>query len=200
MLNLHIRGLAVAWSLGIGSLLLAAQAEAAEPRDMVPAGRAGTELQLIMTSLTAAGSRSMSDYEPIKVGDKVQVCFLASQSGYITLWSHDAEGGVARVLPNQYTEGGTARAAVPISGGERHCISDAGLSVEGQEGGEPRKWWFEVREPLGQADLYLHWTADESQQLPDDSFVDIDELSRAVGRNANGDFVSTWFSYNVEPR
>ena len=53
---------------------------------------------------------------------------------------------------------------------------------------------------MGQADLYLHWTADESQQLPDDSFVDIDELSRAVGRNANGDFVSTWFSYNVEPR
>lgn len=190
-----------AWGFGliVAAVLLHAGLAAAAPgaRQTFPSGRAQTELKLSMSAFDGQTTRGLEDYETVKVGDQVRVCFEGSRDGYITLWSHDAEGGVARILPNAYTEGGTAAPAIELPGGRKYCVAGNGLAPEGGDDGGNGRWWFEVREPLGLADIYLHWTSAAGEQLPDDSFVDIDALGRAVARSDPGDFATAWFSYKV---
>jgi len=169
------------------------------PRNLVPSGRAENALTLSMTRLDSAGDRAaMRDQESsVMVGDKVRVCFESADPGYVTLWSHDAGGGVSRILPNEYTEGGEGRMAMELPAGEPYCVVGSGLAAAEGAADDTADWWFEVTEPAGQADLYLHWTATEDEQLPSDSFVDVDALGRAVSQRDGSNFTSAWFSYGV---
>ncbi len=186
----------------VAALLAFGQAEADEGRNLVPKGNA--EQVLLDLDLNRLGSggerRTMRDYDRVAEGDKVRVCFQASEDGYVTLWSHGANGGVARILPNQYTQGGTQRRGIPLRGGIRHCISDRGLVADGGDAIEQRQWGLEVHPPYGLAELYLHWTPVEDEQLPENSFLDIDGLAKAVGRSGGKNYASTWFSYEVVER
>ncbi len=178
--------------------VLAAE-DVVDPRNLVPSGGARSGLTLSMTKLDDTGDRStMRDGESaVAIGDKVKVCFESGEAGFITLWSHDAEGGVARILPNQYTQGGTSQTAIELPPGQRYCVAENGLAAEGGDGSDTARWWFEVSAPAGKADLYLHWTRTEADQLPDDSFVDVDALGRAVTSRDAANYSSAWFSYQV---
>lgn len=184
--------------LSVGWLIFAAAALAGEdPRSMVPAGGGGNKLDLSMIALDGTRTRSVRNNEKIKVGQRVRICFRATKSGYITLWSHNADGGVSRILPNKYTGKGKA---IKVRRGTKYCIAKNGLVAQGKPKAGAKDWWFEVRKPLGRANLYLHWTPKMEQQLPENGFVDIDALGRAVGRALRKNYSAIWFSYTVAPR
>ena len=90
----------------------------------------------------------------VQVGDRVVLCFRASAAGYVTVWSHDAEGGVpARIYPNEFAAETADERAAPVGAGEETCIGD-------DDG-----FRLEVSRPLGDASVYLHFTQREELQF-----------------------------------
>lgn len=176
-------------------------AHATDPRNLVPQGGAQAALELSLNALEAGGSRNVEEYEKLGVGSKVRLCFKATETGYVSLWSLDASGNVSRILPNKYTASRDRGSdGIKVDAAIRHCIAESGLLAEGSAGQATERWWLEVGRPLGRADLYLHWTPTLDKQLPADSFVDIDSLSRAVGKSGTENFAAMWFSYEVTDR
>lgn len=183
------------------AVALALPAAAADPRNLVPQGGAQAALELSLNALEAGGSRTVNDYEQLGIGSKVRLCFKATETGFVSLWSLDATGNVSRILPNKFTASRDRGAdGIRVDAGVRHCIAESGLVAEGADGAATERWWLQVSKPLGRADLYLHWTPTVDKQLPADSFVDVDSLSRAVGRSGTENFAAMWFTYEVTDR
>lgn len=196
--NLLHPGLIAAAALAAATIL---PAHAADPRNLVPQGGAQAALELSLNALESGGSRNVEEYEKLGVGAKVRLCFKATETGYVSLWSLDASGNVSRILPNKYTASRDRGSdGIKVDAAIRHCIAESGLVAEGSAGQATERWWLEVGRPLGRADLYLHWTPTLDKQLPADSFVDIDSLSRAVGKSGTENFAAMWFSYEVTDR
>ena len=70
-------------------------------------------------------SRAVLSGDRVQVGNHVVLCFQASANGYVTIWSHDAEGNVpARIYPNEFAAPTAAERAAAIAAGEETCIGD----------------------------------------------------------------------------
>lgn len=169
---------------------LAAQGRAEEKkttslRNIVPAsGERGAVGGLRVAELNADGktARNVADGAAVRSGKRVKLCFEVSRRGYVSLWSQSAAGDLSRIVPNRFMVEAQAD-AVAVRPGE-YCVAENGLvDAAGEQASANRKpWWFEVREPYGEAELFLYWTAEAKQQPPEEPVVDIDALDAEIGK------------------
>ena len=153
---------------------------------------AGVELSLEMSeldsgrSLTMATTRSASaGPHPIRLGTAVVVCFTASQSGFITLWSVDENNVPARIYPNQLShDDGDQLPGAPVAEGMRYCLGDDG------------RFRFSVGGTTGETyQLSLNWTPLEEDALPADAYVQIRGV-RSAEPETSARFAATHLSYS----
>ena len=147
-------------------------------------GFGGVELALRLEAARRAEgpTRAVHTGDRVQVGDRVVLCFRASASGYVTVWSHDAEGGVpARIYPNEFAAETADERAAPIGTGEETCIGD-------DDG-----FLLEVSPPLGDASVYLHFTQREELQFDETAFPQI-RASRAPDPRP---YASSFLRYHV---
>ena len=151
---------------------------------------AGVELTLTMNekasgrSLVSSTTRSASVDPPrLEIGTEVVVCFTASRSGYITLWSVDDLDLPTRIYPNEFSHSaGAAKTAAPVAEGVQYCLGKEGFS-------------FTVGGQKGEAyQISLNWTPNVEDALPADAYVQIGPRSRSVGER-DARFAATHLSY-----
>ena len=121
----------------------------------------GVELDLRLERMRRPGGvRAEVEMDAeLAVGGRVVLCFRSSADGYVTIWSHDAGGNVpARIYPNEFAAETAAERAVPVTAGEETCLGD-------DDG-----FRLEVRRPLGEASVYLHYTRREDLQFDETAF------------------------------
>ena len=150
----------------------------------------GVELTLTMTdretgrALVRSTTRSAT-VEPlqIRLGTTVVVCFTASQTGWITLWSVDEQDRPARIYPNRFShQDGENLTGAPVAEGVRYCL------------GDDARYNFTVAGRAGTLyDLSLNWTPSESNALPADAYVQIGARSTIPEGAAR--FAATHLSY-----
>ena len=172
---------AVAWPL---------LAEAQRPRrtrsiTVKPDNRFGeVSLDLQLETLGRAGGArdGVGSDGAVQVGDHVVLCFRSSADGYVTVWSHDAEGNVpARIYPNEFAAETADERAAAVAAGEETCIGD-------DDG-----FRLEVGRPLGEASLYLHYTRREELQFDETAFPQI----RATRAPDPRPYASSYLQYRV---
>ena len=101
----------------------------------------------------------------LHVGTSVDLCFQSSRDGYVSLWSHDADNNVpVRILPNEYVRAEDDELGIAVKAGERRCFSEltAGRDIS-----------LKVNRPLGQAQVYLHFSEARDEQIAPDDFPSI---------------------------
>lgn len=96
---------------------------------------------------------SLDNRSQLRVGEEVQVCFSASEPGYVSLWNVGTSGRVARLFPYEAVVSQPAA----IAAGRQYC---AGTAAD--------RFAFRVSGPLGIEDTYLVWsrTADAHPRQP----------------------------------
>lgn len=100
--------------------------------------------------------------DAVSIGERVVICFTSNEDGHVTVWSRDAEGNVpVRIYPNEYAAETSGAVAAPVASGEETCLG---------EGGGFR---LEVGPPAGEAEVYLHYTRDASEQFDETAFPQI---------------------------
>ena len=123
--------------------------------------------------------------EPVRVGDSVVLCFRTSAAGFVTVWSHDAEGNVpVRIYPNEFAADTADERAAPVRAREEACIGD-------DDG-----FRLEVGRPLGAASVYLHFTRREDLQFDETAFPQIRATRAADPRP----YASSYLEYRVVDR
>ncbi|MCC5989052.1 MAG: DUF4384 domain-containing protein [Pararhodobacter sp.] len=152
----------------------------------------GVELTLTMSErgtdriLTRATTRSAStDAHQLRIGSEVVICFTASRSGYITLWSVDENDRPTRVYPNRFShEDGEEMAGAPVAEGMRYCL------------GDDSRFNFTVGGRAGSTyQLSLNWTPVEDDALPSDAYVQIGPRTRSASEE-HARFAATHLSYS----
>lgn len=152
----------------------------------------GVELTLTMSDratdsvLTRSTTRSGTNApHPVRIGTTVVVCFTASRSGFITLWSVDDNDLPTRVYPNRWShENGDDMAGAPVAEGLRYCLGDDSrfnFTVGGRTGATYQ--------------LSLNWTPAENDALPSNAYVQIGPRSRSVTER-EARFAATHLSYS----
>ena len=147
-------------------------------------GKVGAVHNLTLKPANADGRRRTRGF---RVGETVEVCFTTSQSGFVSLWSQDAEGVLDRLVPNRYTPDGSE--GVPVREGRTYCVgSDGRLTTEdgATVAAGTGKYRLEVREPVGQSALLLYWTTEVEQQPEAELAVDIDALDQSIKEHKRG--------------
>ena len=120
--------------------------------------------------------------DEVRVGERVVICFTSNEDGHVTVWSRDAEGNVpVRIYPNEYAAETSDAVAAPVASGEETCLG---------EGGGFR---LEVGPPAGEAEVYLHYTRDVSEQFDETAFPQI----RATREPDARPYVSKHLRYRV---
>ena len=143
------------------------------------------ELQIGIAPQLDRPTATVGSGDPVQVGDHVVLCFRSSADGYVTLWSHDAEGSVpARIYPNEFAIETADERAAPVVAGEETCIGD-------DDG-----FRLEVGPPLGHASVYLHYTWSEKLQFDDTAFPQI----RATRAPDPRPYASSYVRYRVVDR
>ncbi len=124
----------------------------------------------------------------LAVGDRVSVCALAQRDGYLSIWSRTLDGDrPIRVFPNDLTPEDQQVKGRRIARGVELCLGD---DTEG--------FGFAVSPPLGQAEVYLHWSPDLAGQFdPDEIPVIPDPGSPGASRTANAPYSATTIVYTV---
>ena len=123
-------------------------------------------LDVRLEAMAARGRRdegaAVRSGDTVRVGQRVLICFTASESGYVTVWSRDAKGNTpVRIYPNEFVAETADEVAVPVDGGAETCIGD-------DDG-----FRLEVGPPAGDAALYLHYTREEDQQFDETAYPQI---------------------------
>ena len=145
-------------------------------------GEVSLELHLERAGRAGASASSVGSGDPVQVGDRVVLCFRSSADGYVTVWSHDAEGNVpARIYPNEFAAETADERAAPVAAGEESCIGD-------DDG-----FRLEVGRPLGDASVYLHYTRREELQFDETAFPQI----RATRAPDPRPYASSYLQYRV---
>ena len=145
-------------------------------------GEVSLELQLEMVGRADGQRGGVGSGDPVQVGDRVVLCFQSSADGYVTVWSHDAEGNVpARIYPNEFVAETADEQAAPVAAGEETCIGD-------DDG-----FRLEVGRPLGEASVYLHYTRREELQFDETAFPQI----RATRATDTRPYASSYLRYRV---
>lgn len=120
------------------------------------------DIELDMRLRVVAEERTVRSGDEVPIGERVVVCFESSEDGYVTVWSRGAEGGVpARIYPNEYMAETADAVAAPVAAGAETCL------------GENSGFRLEVGPPAGMAEVYLHYTRDESEQFDETAFPQI---------------------------
>ena len=120
--------------------------------------------------------------DTVRVGQRVLICFTASESGYVTVWSWDAEGNTpVRIYPNEFVAETAGEAGAPVDGGAETCIGD-------DDG-----FRLEVGLPAGEARLYLHYTREKDQQFDETAYPQI----RSTGIRDARPYASSSLTYRV---
>ena len=137
----------------------------------------------------------------LPVGDEVDLCFASSQAGLVSLWSHDAaQGRPVQILPHAYVEGADDAPGYPVAAGERVCFAElaAGQDVV-----------LRVQPPLGEAEVYLHYTEGADGQFGPEDFPSVgnravtpapacgDAASRGAPRAQAAPYASQALRYEV---
>ena len=184
------RAAAVAVAVALQAAAWPASAEAQRPRRtrsilVKPDNRFGeVSLELHLEAAGRAGSSAsaVGSGDPVQVGDRVVLCFESSADGYVTVWSHDADGNVpARIYPNEFAAETADERAAPVVAGEETCIGD-------DDG-----FRLEVGRPLGEASVYLHYTRREELQFDETAFPQI----RATRAPDPRPYASSYLQYRV---
>lgn len=100
--------------------------------------------------------------DAVAVGERVVICFTSSAAGWVTVWSRDAAGNVpVRIYPNEYAGATADDVAAPVEAGAETCLGDGdGFRLE-------------VGPPTGEAEVYLHYTREASEQFDETAFPQI---------------------------
>ncbi len=165
MKRVHRLGLVLLASSLVGG---AGQAQTVE----VPTHQAmsGVELTLTMTErgsgreLDRSTTRSaLTEPLRLRTGTAVVVCFTASQTGWITLWSVDDQDRPTRIFPNRFShQDGETMTGAPVTEGMRYCL------------GDDARFSFTVAGEAGMTyQLSLNWTPAENNALSADAYVQI---------------------------
>ena len=145
-------------------------------------GQVELALQLETVRRADGSTAGVGSGEPVRVGDSVVLCFRSSATGFVTVWSHDAEGGVpVRIYPNEFAAETAAERAAPVRAREEACIGD-------DDG-----FRLEVGRPLGAASVYLHFTRREDLQFDETAFPQI----RATRSPDPRPYASSYLQYRV---
>ena len=141
------------------------------------------ELEMRLEAVRRTGSTAaVGSGDAVQVGDAVVLCFRSSAAGFVTVWSHDAEGGVpVRIYPNEFAADTAGDRAVPVRARQEACIGD-------DDG-----FRLEVGRPLGEASVYLHYTRREDQQFDETAFPQI----RATRSPDPRPYASSYLQYRV---
>lgn len=120
--------------------------------DDTPINRAlGTSRQ----SFGASAPESLA----IRIGEHMDVCVTASQSGYFTVWSLDlAEAHPKLVYPNAFAQEAASERGDTIEPGEEKCI------------GRMQGFMLTAIGPAGESSIQVFWTAELEDQLAQDDF------------------------------
>ena len=119
-------------------------------------------LSLSVSSRRAGAYETIRAGEALVVGDAVVICFSSTVNGYVTVWSHDAEGNVpVRIYPNEFAAETADEVAAEVDAGVETCIGD-------DDG-----FRLEVSRPLGEASIYMHYTENENLQFDESDFPEI---------------------------
>ena len=95
------------------------------------------------------------DVPVVSEGEFLEVCLRSRDSGWITLWDYDAEGGVVAQLPNRWSPPTEPDGiGVRVQAGQVLCV-----------GGARDRYKIRLFPPFGPSRLHLHWTADDADQL-----------------------------------
>ncbi|BBK41858.1 hypothetical protein STVA_18780 [Allostella vacuolata] len=148
---------------------------------------ASVRLQVELTSRATSRAFAPGESPTLLVGDEVVVCFRATRSGFVTLWSIDASGAHAVVYPNSLSHPAGARSA-PVQPDQRTCI------------GDDERFRLQVAEPAGEAKIYLHWTEAEGQQLGAEDYPVIAGSGVALSREFRAPYASSMLGYRVGAR
>lgn len=145
-------------------------------------GEVEVELQIETIRRLDGATAGVRSGDPVQVGDSVVLCFRSSADGWVTVWSHDAEGNVpVRIYPNEYAAETADERAAAVAAGEETCIGD-------DDG-----FRLEVGRPLGDASVYLHYTRREGLQFDDTAFPVI----RATRAPDPRPYASSYVRYRV---
>ena len=149
-------------------------------------GEVEIELHLEAVRRVDGSTAAVGSDESVQVGDAVVLCFRSSADGFVTVWSHDAEGNVpVRIYPNEFAAETAEERAAPVRAGEEACIGD-----------DDDGFRLEVGRPLGEASVYLHYTRREDQQFDDTAFPQI----RATRAPDPRPYASSYFRYRIVDR
>ena len=125
-------------------------------------GEVELEMRLETVRRADRSTAGVGSGDSVQVGDAVVLCFRSSAAGFVTVWSHDAEGNVpVRIYPNEFAADTADERAAPVRARQEACIGDDdGLRLE-------------VGRPLGEASVYLHFTRREDPQFDETAFPQI---------------------------
>ena len=159
------------WCMGLAVVfVVSAQSASADRCDGVGVRAderiAGHELSLTLVhdarSISAGRSAAASK---VPVGAEVDVCFLSSRDGFVSLWSHGANNATpVRILPNEYISADDDEMGIAVQAGIRTCFSELASS---------RGLSLRVQKPFGEAELYLHFAQHREDQIAPDDFPSI---------------------------
>ena len=172
------------WCVGFAFVLsLSAQAASAERCKSIGVVAdqrlEGHELSLTLVhdERRVAAGRS-AGRSKLLVGDSVDVCFESSKDGFVSLWSHGANNATpVRILPNEYIDADDDKLGIAVQAGIEKCFSELASD---------RNISLQVQEPLGKAELYLHYSEDREGQIAPGDFPSVGnksfDLPQSCGR------------------
>lgn len=119
----------------------------------------GTSLRIERVANGGRTRAQVGNGETVRIGDRVVLCFGAEADGYVSVWSRDAEQNVpVRVFPNEYSVSTANQRGAAVVAGQEVCI------------GEGDGFGLEIGPPVGDAEVYLHFTRDEALQFDESAF------------------------------
>lgn len=120
------------------------------------------------------------------IGDKVAICIEADRKGYISVWSRTPDmSHMARVFPNDFTPAEQAKRGVLMAANSEFCI------------GKNDKFKLVVQEPVGESEVYVHWTRTAEEQFGPTDIPEPQERGDVSGNSAAGGYDSTTIKYTT---
>ena len=106
------------------------------------------ELRVVETTRGRTLPNHPTEVDDLRIGDLVQICFRVSKAGYVSLWSQDTGAPPEQIYPNRFTsENGWVDDT-------EQCLGRAGSGFS-----------FQVQGPVGESLVFMHYSADESDQI-----------------------------------
>lgn len=134
------------------------------------------ELRVIEANSARALRNHPSELDELRIGDLVQICFRVSRAGYVSLWSQDEGHPPVQIYPNQFTSDGRVDDA-------EQCLGQLGSGYS-----------FQVRGPVGESLVFMHYSPDESSQI---SESDYPVIRRVRSRSVGGSYASSTVGFRI---